>query len=414
MRILFLTHFFVPEIGAAAKRIFGLANNLSDLGHEVGVVSGFPNYPSGIKHESYKGKLYMEELIGKIKVYRYYVFSSPKKNALTRLLNYVSFMLSSSFFAFNDKKYDLIIVSSPPVFIGISGYIISRLKKIPLVFDVRDIWPDIASEMGEMSDSSFTFKVLNNLSRFLYAKARLITVVTKGKKEKLILKGISPDKVEVISNGFDREFLDLPTDVNLVQRYRLEENFTLIYTGVVGLAQGLDIIIDTATKLKEYEKIHFLIIGDGFEKKALEKKAEILGLNSIKFIGAQPYEKILTFLKYAGASIVPLKNKNLKDSVPTKMLEALGGGCPVLLSADGESAEILRESRGGIVVDPGDSEALKEAILYLYNNPDVAKEMSSKGMLYVLNNFTRDRIAQSLSEVLECYVNTAKNTEKFC
>lgn len=416
LRILFLTHFFVPEIGAAAKRIYGLANNLAELGHEVGVISGFPNYPSGIKHKDYKGKLYAEELMGKIKVYRYYVFSSPQKNSLTRLLNYLSFVLTSSFFALNSSKYDLIIVSSPPIFTGISGYIISRVKKIPLIFDVRDIWPDIAVEMDEISENSFTFKVLKNLSDFLYAKAALITVVTEGKKENLILKNISPDKIKVISNGFDREFLSLPIDVKLVQQYRLQEYFTLIYTGIVGLAQGLDIIIDAALKLKDCHKIRFIIIGDGFEKNTLEAKAKYLKLNNIEFIGLQPHEKILTFLKYAGASIVPLKNRNLKDSVPTKMLEALGAGCPVILCADGESTEIIKDSKGGMVVEPGNSNALMESILYLYNNPDARKEMSSNGRAYVLNNYTRDRIAQALSETLEYHFssNSKKEAAKFC
>ncbi|HEX9060352.1 MAG TPA: glycosyltransferase family 4 protein [Clostridia bacterium] len=400
MKILFLTHFFIPEVGAATKRIYGLAKNLKNIGHDVEIIAGFPNYPSGIKPEGYRGKLYMEEEIDGLKVYRYYVYSSPKKKSYVRLLNYLSFTVSSCFFIFQKKKYDAIIVSSPPIFIGISGLIISAFKRIPLVYDVRDIWPDIALEMGEFSESSIVFKVMKTLADILYKKSRLITVVTNGKRDKLLSKGIDKNKVEIVTNGFDREFLSVPVNESLAYELNLKEGFNLVYTGVVGLAQGLDIIIEAASKLANYEDIRFFIIGDGFEKESLKLKAKDAGLTNIQFLGMLPHEKIITFLKHSGASIVPLKNSNLQDSVPTKMFEAMGAGCPVILSASGESAEILFKSRGGIVVETGNSDTLAEAILFLYRNPEKRDEMAKFGQEFVLNNYTRDKIAESLSNIL--------------
>ncbi len=401
MRILFLTHYFSPEVGPATKRIAGLSSNLKKIGHEVSVVTGFPNYPSGIKHKGYQRKLYMEEEIEGIKVYRYYMFSSPRKSTISRLMNYISFMFSCLFFIFNKNRYDVIITSSPPLFIGISGYILSRILRIPFVFDIRDIWPDIAAEMEELSTKSLIYKMMDSISKFLYANADLITVVTNMKKSKILDKGYNQDKVEVISNGFDKEFLDFPIDEELIERHKLTESFNIVYAGIVGLAQGLDIIIEVGRKLQSYTDIRFLIIGDGVEKSELEEKVGKIGLKNIEFLGLQTHEKIFTFLKHSGVSIVPLKSDKLQDSVPSKLYEALGVGCPVVLCAKGESSTILKESQGGIVVEPGDSEGLKTAILELYSNPQKRFEMSEKGQAYVQSNFTRDIIAKKLCDTLE-------------
>lgn len=400
MNILFISHFYPPESGAASKRISGLARNLKRLGHNVEVLTGFPSYPTGIKEPEYKGKFYMEDKIDDIKIYRYCVFSSPKRTKVNRALNYFTFMLSSMLFAFKRKKYDVIIASSPPIFIGISACFISYIKKIPLVFDIRDIWPDIAYEMGAIDKKSLVYRILDSLSNFIYKKSKMITVVTKGKKKKLISKGIEENKIKVISNGFDKEFSENDIDIELIRKYNLEEKFTLVYAGLIGLAQGIEMIIDTAEMLQGYKDIQFLIIGDGPEKVTLEKDLSKRNIKNVIFTGLMAHEKIYTFLKYSKASIVPLINDNLQDSVPTKMLESLGAGCPVILSAKGESEGILLESKGGICINPNDSNALKESILYLYDNQNIGSNMGTSGQGYVLSNYTRDGIAKKLEEKL--------------
>jgi len=400
LRILFHTHYYLPETGPATKRISGLATNLKKLGHEVEILTGFPSYPSGIKPEGYKKRLYMEEEINNIKIYRYYSYASPKVNIFNRLLNYISFMISSFFFIFKKEKYDVIICSSPPLFISLTSYFISRIKKIPLIFDVRDIWPDVAAEIGEIEKNSIKYKVLDLLADFIYKKSYKINVVTKMKKEKLIRKGIKEEKINYISNGFDKEFLENPIDKEIINEFSLKDKFVLIYVGTIGLAQGLDIILDAANDLKNHDNIKFLIIGDGLEKDDLQKKAKQLNLNNLNFLGIYPHEKIYTFLKYSDVSIIPLRNENLKDSVPSKLFESLGAGCPVILSAVGESLSILKESNGGLSIDPGDSKALTDSILKLYNNEDLRKKMSKNGQKYVLNNFTRFEIAKKLKDEL--------------
>ena len=167
----------------------------------------------------------------------------------------------------------------------------------------------------------------------------------------------------------------------------------------------MDIIIDVAKKLKDYNDIQFLIIGDGLEKEDLEKQAKKAELNNLKFLGLYPHEKIYTFLRYSDSSIIPLKNENLKDSVPSKLFESLGAGCPVILSAAGESAKIVNDSNGGLAIEPGNSNELKDAILKIFNNNKLKDEFSKNGQEYILKNFTRKNIAKKLANELEKFLN---------
>ncbi|WP_179133951.1 glycosyltransferase family 4 protein [Halobacillus massiliensis] len=401
MRILFFTHYYEPEVGPATKRIAGLAKNLQELGHEVEIVTGFPNYPSGIKTEEYKRKFYMKEIIGGIKIHRYFIYSSPKKTSFVRLLNYFSLMFSSLLFMFTKGKYDYIIGTSPPLFTALSGYIVSKVKKSKFVFDVRDIWPDIALEMEELDDDSLIFKIMNRISNFLYLKSDLVTVVTNNKELKILSKGIPGEKVRVISNGFDSDVLTQEENLDLVKNYQIKEKFTLIYAGIIGLAQGLEIIVEAAKKLEKNKDIQFLVIGDGFKRKDLEKSCEALGLNNIHFVGVQLHSSVISVLKNASASIVPLKNDKLQDSVPTKLLESLGVGCPVILSAEGEAKSIIEKSKGGLTIKAGDHTALVDAINKIYKDKQLRMDMGENGRRYVNNNFSRFKIANKLSEDLD-------------
>lgn len=276
----------------------------------------------------------------------------------------------------------------------------SRFKKSKFILDVRDVWPDIGIEMGELSKNSMLYRVMNRISNFLYKKSDLITVVTYGKKEKLSLKGISKEKIAVISNGFDKEVLNEKDNYQLIDRYNIKEKFTLVYAGIIGLAQGMEIIIEAAKHFNNNNNIQFLIVGDGYKRKELEEKAINLGLTNIYFVGMQPHSSVISILKNADASIVPLKSDKLQDSVPTKMLESLGIGCPVILCAGGEARRILEKSNGGIAVNSGDHIELVSIINQLYNKELSRTEMSESGREFVLQHFTRDEIANKLSDVL--------------
>ncbi len=396
MKILFISHYFPPETGAATKRIYGLAKHLVKFGHKVDVITGMPNYPNGEIQEKYRKKFfYFEEMSG-INVYRHFVFVSKRKNTITRLLNYFSLVFSSLSFIFNRNQYDVIITSSPPLFLGISGVILSKIKKAPLVFDVRDIWPGVAAEIGEMSPDSRVYKVLEWLELFIYRNSTLITVVTNGKKEKLISRGLTESKVELISNGFDAEFLDYQIDDSVKHEYKTSNKFNILYAGIIGVAQGIDIIIKAAERLIEYKDIQFLLVGNGVELEKLKLLTQEKGLTNVVFTNEQPHERIRSFLNFSDVAVVPLKNTALKDSIPTKIYEALGAGVPVVLSASGESESVINRSNGGIITLPGDVDALVSAIMKLYSDKDFYRNCAENGQQYVLNNYSRGSIAKRL------------------
>ncbi|MEK4621799.1 MULTISPECIES: glycosyltransferase family 4 protein [Priestia] len=401
MKILFLTQFFPPESGAASKRIHGLAKHLVSLGHEVSVVTGMPNYPTGKIKEEYQNKTFCFEEIDGIKVFRYYVYVTNKKSTLNRLLNYFSLVVSSLFFLFKKKKVDVVITSSPPLFLGISGVIMSKLKKVPHVFDVRDIWPNVAVEIGEITKHSKTYKLMSLVEKFIYKNSSMLTVVTKGKKETLIRNGVEKKKITLISNGFDEEFLTFPIDQHIAEKYELSNKFNLLYAGIIGIAQGIDLIIEAAESLKSYSHIQFVLVGTGVELEKIKKLVKEKGLSNVVFAGEQPHINIRSFLHYSHISLVPLKSNALKDSVPTKLYEALGVGKPVILSASGDSEEVVKEAQGGLVVKPGDVNELVKAIKKLYEDEifyNRCIEMSEK---YIIDNYSRKSIAKILENELK-------------
>lgn len=401
MKILFITQFYPPEMGAAASRISGLARNLKKFGHDVTVLTGFPNYPSGIIDRKYRYKFFTQEEDEGVIVNRVRVYASPLRKFYTRLLNYFSLVFTSILFeVFDKKEYDIAITSSPPLFLGIAGYVISRLKGTRNVLDVRDIWPKIGVDTGELDKDSFFIKVAEKLEDFLYLNADLITAVTELKYSYLVNKGIHESKVKVISNGVDREFLRVEDDSTVEAEYFKTEMFTVLYAGLMGIAQGVEIIIEAANLLKEREDIRFFIIGEGVDKDRLIRTAADYGLKNVKFIENQPKERIATFLKKSDVSVIPLKKASFSDSVPSKLLESMAFGCTVILSASGESATIVQKSGAGLVVEPGDFKELSIAIAKLKDDPGLSKQFSENGKRFVEENFMRDNIAEKLEKVL--------------
>jgi len=408
MKILFLTQFFPPESGAASKRIHGLAKHLVSLGHEVYVVTGMPNYPTGKIKEEYRNKTFCFEEIDGIKVFRYYVYVSNKKNTLNRLLNYFSLVLSSLFFLFKRKKVDVVITSSPPLFLGIAGVIMSKFKKVPHVFDVRDIWPNVAVEIGEITEQSKIYKLMSKVERFIYKNSSVLTVVTKGKKETLIRNGVNRDKIRLISNGFDEEFLDFPIDQHIAESYGLSNKFNLLYAGIIGIAQGIDLIIKAAELLKPYSDIQFVLVGTGVELEKMKNLVKEKGLDNVVFAGEQPHINIRSFLHYSQVALVPLKSNALKDSVPTKLYEALGVGKPVILSASGDSEEVVKEAQGGLVVKPGDVNMLVKSIEKLYQDKNFYNYCIENSEKYIIDNYSRKSIARIFEKELKLLLKIEK------
>lgn len=402
MRILILTHFYPPEMGGAAARLSGLARWLARYGHQVTVVAGFPNYPTGVIPSEYRGRLHVREEVDGVDVLRTWVYASSHKSSVRRLANYFSFVASGTIAGLTaGRSYDVVLASSPPPFVGLAGAAVACLRRVPLVLDIRDIWPDVAIESHVFTSDAFMARAGRRLARFLYRRADHITPVTEHKREKLIAKGVPPEKLTVVSNGVDLDQVSVVADGGKRSELRLDGQFVVLYAGLIGHAQGVGIAVGAAERLRERDDVHFLIVGDGVERDMLVQRVEALDLDNVTMLPRQPREEIPAFLAAADACLVPLANSDIKTAVPSKLLEAWAYRRPVLLAAAGEPAELVRESGGGVVVPPGEPVDLARAVLDLKGDPERLRRFAERGYQYVRQRYDRRHLARQMEDVLQ-------------
>ncbi|MCM1262191.1 MAG: glycosyltransferase family 4 protein [Butyrivibrio sp.] len=289
-----------------------------------------------------------------------------KKNSFYRLANSVGFAITSIFMAGRAGKIDVVLTTTPPAMVSIAGWVIAKIKHARLVYDVRDIWPDVAVEMNEFTQGSIYYKVFRFIRDFMLKRSDLITAVSDGKVDKL--KEYAPQKKIVkIPNGFDIHFTENKIDKDLYDKIAAPDTLTCVYTGNLGLAQGLKQLLYIAGKAKENGlAAKFRLYGKGVEEQELRKYVSENHLDNVFFGGKLSNQEIYTVLKAADISFVPLVNENLRDSIPTKIYEALGVGCPVLLAAEGDAVSVLEESGLGVAVRPNRLDELWDAFLRLY------------------------------------------------
>lgn len=329
-----------------------------------------------------------------------YCFTVPlrKKNVFYRLANGLSFAVSSVCSLRKAGKIDIVLTTAPPALISMAGWVMAKIKHARLVYDVRDIWPDVALEMGEFAENSIYYKVFRFIRDFMLRHADLVTAVSDGKVRRL--KEYAPQKrVIKIPNGFDIRFLENQLNEELYQKIKGNGRFTCVYTGNLGLAQGLKQLLDIARRAKEEGlDADFLLYGSGAEEQELRAYVRAHQLDHVFFGGRLSNQDIYTVLKAADISFVPLVNGNLKDSIPTKIYEALGTGCPVLLAAEGDAASVLKESELGIAVCPGRSEKLWDAYLQLYRNRGQMERLKSYAVKLMEGKYSIQSSARLLAE----------------
>ena len=385
MRILIHTDEYYPTAQACTYRMSVLAEAFLQRGNDVTVVTSAANLANGTAEGRKETILYAPAVRMK------------KKTTLMRMLNNLSFGITSIFTARKAGKVDIVITTSPPPLVSISGWMIARIKHAKLIYDVRDIWPDVALEMGSFTEGSIYAKVFRRIARFMYRHADLITTVSPGKaakiKEHLRADGVSnTEKVELVPNGFDERILRSPVDEALIQEYHLDEKFTCVYVGNIGLAQGLESLLHLAAE-PGHEGFQFLLFGNGAEKERLQQQAKEMGLENVYFCGTLPHEKVTTLLRFAKLSFIPLKSANMKDSIPTKVYEALGIGCPVLLCAEGDACDIVNETRMGRCVSPEHPEELSAAFDEMAAHYDSYAAPREEAQGLMLQKYSRQQIA---------------------
>jgi glycosyltransferase involved in cell wall biosynthesis len=409
MRILYLSQYFPPEIGAGENRAFEMVKNLKRLGHQVTVITEFPNYPSGIVPNAYRFKLFEKKRFKGIEVIRSYVKASPERSFINRISLYLSFMLGSVLAGVKIKKgFDLVYATSPPLFVGLAGYFISRIKNCKFVFEVRDIWPDAAIVLGQLKNRTL-IKLSKKIENLCYRKADKIIVATQGLSFLLQQKSVPRDKIEVVLNGVNTRFFKyVPEKERHKEKIGYKNKFLALYFGTIGLAHGVDVLVKVAQSLKGKDYIQFLMVGNGPDLGKIKRLKKLHQLDNLNIQEEKPRRDLLEFIAAADVCLVPVRKKRFFDSaLPVKMFEAWACGRPIILSVEGEAREHLEKAQAGIWAEPEDAEGIKDALLSLHNNPRLCQEFGKNGRSYVEKHFSRKIQAERLEKILVKVVDKA-------
>lgn len=394
MHILFLTHYFPPEVNAPASRTYENAKRWVKEGHEVTVITCFPSHPKGVVYPGYRMRPYQWDEKDGIRVLRVFTYLSANKGFLKRIANYVSYMMASVLFAPLVKKADIVVSTSPQFFCGMAGLFVSGLKRKPWVLEIRDLWPESIVSVGAIRQKQ-VIAFLEWLERLLYRKADHIVSVTQAFKGHIMKRNIPADRISVITNGADLEMFDpLPKDNPVAKEFGLGDRFVSSYIGTHGMAHALDTVLRAAKLLEKNKDILFLLVGDGAERDALVREKERLGLENVLMLGQQPKEKMPGFLAASDASLVLLKKDDLfKTVLPSKIFEAMAMKRPIILGVEGESKAVIDAGKCGIPIEPENHEELAQAIIKLYLDKDYAHRLGENGRKFVMENYSRERLA---------------------
>jgi len=401
MHILFLTDNFPPEVNAPASRTFEHCREWVRLGEQVTVITCAPNFPKGKVFAGYRNRLWQTETIEGIRVIRVWTYITANEGFIRRSLDYLSFMVSSNIASLWVRKVDIVIGTSPQFFTVCAAYVVGLLKRVPWIFELRDIWPASIRAVGSMGDS-FLYRSLERLELFLYKKATHIIALTQSFKKELISRGVEADKIDVVTNGVDLSlFKPRSKDAALVQRLGLENQFIAGYIGTIGMAHGLETIIEASeiiqnTPNPENHNIKILILGDGARKEFLKQLAKDKKLKNLIFIDTVPKAEVADYWSLLDVSIIHLKKDPLFEKViPSKLFESMAMGVPVLHGVLGESAEIVNRLGVGKTIIPDCPRVLAQELLNLSMNALELQQMK-KAALQAANQFDRENLAKSM------------------
>lgn len=400
--ILFVTSYYPPERGAAPTQCRETAVRLAQRGHQVTVLTTLPNYPTGIVPAEYKDKARWTEIIDGVTVIRVWSFISANKGFFKRILAMLSFgCLAGITGAGRVGRPDVIVVISPPLFNAIGGRLLAWRKRCPFIFNVHDLWPESAVQMG-MLHSPALIRLSEWLEWSTYRRAQEVWAVTGGIRETLIRKGLPAEKTLLIPNGVDAmRFHPIPRDEARAQ-LGWDDRFTVMYAGTLGLAHGLKTMLDAAEQLRDRKDIRFLLVGDGIVRAELMADAAARGLDNVTFLPSVSHERMPLALAGADVCVVSLRRLPLfKGARPSKMFECMASARPILLAVDGEAREIAeRDARAALYVEPENAEAMVQGILELKNHPDQARDLGRNGRAYVLAYYDRERIITEIESRL--------------
>ena len=387
MKILLLTQWFDPE---PTFKGLAFAKELTKQGHEVEVLTGFPNYPQGKLYDGYKLKLFQKENIEGISVLRVPLYASHDNSAFKRVLNYASFAVSATLYGiFLTKKADVIYAYHPPLTVDMAALLIKLFRKTPVVLDIQDMWPDTLKATGMIGNEKL-LNIVDSLCKVVYRYADHIVVLSPGFKQLLEKRNVAASKVSVIYNWCDESSLNSVSELSADNKQLLNNKFNIVFAGNMGKAQSLDTVIEVAQQLKSELEIQFVFVGQGTETQRLKQICKDNQLNNVKFIPQMPMQKVGAILRKADALLVYLRNDPLFEiTIPSKMQAYMAIGKPIIIGVSGDASNLVQEADCGVVVTPEDTLSLKEGILKLYHlERDKAEEMANKAKIFYQSNLS--------------------------
>lgn len=405
MRILFLSHYFPPEVNAPATRTYEHCRKWVEMGHQVTVLSCVPHHPMGRAYPGYRNKLIHVEYKDGIKAIKILTYITANEGFLKRTLNYVFYMVMAILVAPFLSKTDVVISTSPQFFNGLAGYIVSRIKRAPWLLEIRDLWPESIVAVGAIQNERM-ISALEAIERFVYRKADHIVAVTNAFKRHIEQHGGDAAKITVIRNGVDLTFFrELPPDDAYADQIGVAGKFVASYVGTHGMAHGLDTIIGAAELLRERKDIVFLMAGDGAERSRLQEEIARRGLQNIIMLGQLPKDDMPKLWSVSDVSLVLLRNLDLFLTViPSKIFESMAMKKPIVLGVKGESREIIEAADAGITIEPENASELAQAIEHLADSSELCDKFGDSGYKYVCEHFDRSVLAQRFEQVLSSMV----------
>ena len=399
MRVLCLSHYYPPENGALAVRMSENARNWAEAGIEVTVVTCVPNYPRGKILPGYKNRLFQSEVIDGVTVVRLLTLPVANEGVLFRTLNYLVFSIMAVLFAGRLPACDVVMSTSPNLFCGAVGWAVARLKRVPWVLEIRDLWPQAISAVGAV-ESSAMLAPFRALERWAYSHADLIVTVTHPFVDHIRAHGGGDKRIEVIPNGVSAQRFAGTDGTAFRARHGLTDKVIVSYVGTHGLAQKLSSVLEAAKLLRSRSDIVVLMIGDGGEKKLLMNMKQEEGIDNVVFMDEVPMSAIPEILAATDITLAPLaKDPLFRAFVPGKIFESMAARRPMVLAAEGEAARLVTEAQAGIAVAPEDPQAMADAIAMLADSPDLRHRMGESGNAYVQANFDRRALSTRYAAV---------------
>jgi glycosyltransferase involved in cell wall biosynthesis len=401
VNILFLSHYFPPEVNAPAARTHEHCREWVKAGHEVTVVTCAPNHPAGVVYDGYRNKLRHEEWRDGIRVIRLWTFLAANEGFLRRTVNYASYMLSSLLAAPFLPAADVVISTSPQFFCGLAGYGVSRIKRAPWILEIRDLWPETISAVGAVHNTPL-LRALEAIETWAYRHADKVVALTQAFRDHIQARGVPSSRVEVVTNGVDLSLFQRESrDDVLVRQLGLDGKFVVGYLGTHGLCHKLETVLEAAKLLEHDRRIGFLLVGGGAERARLLELKERMGLANLVMLEQQPRDRVPQLWSVVDVGLVLLRRSDLfKTVIPSKIFEAMAMERPIVLGVEGESRRIVEEAGAGIPITPESAEELARAVVALADDPERARQMGRKGRRHAEQAYDRRVLAARFERIM--------------